>query len=414
MPRVRDRVPGAHFGALGEQPRGKHQRGCLAQVVGVRLEGQSKQGDRLPAQLAEVLLELPDHPPLLELVHLDHRVQELEVVARVGGELLEGDAVLREARAAPADSGPQEVRPEPVIEPDPLGDLDHVGAGRLADVGDLVDEADPRHQERVRCQLDHLGRCDIRAHDRRFERLVERGHGLAVGPGERADDHTVGPHEVLDGAALGQELRVRHVADVGQTARVERLAHLLTGPDGHGALHHQQRALFLLRKLFDHVPDGREVGVAGVGRRRPDADEHQRRRREVGRVEREGQSLPTALEQLGEPRLVEGDPAGLQRLYPLGDDVPDDHLVPEVGEASAGHDADPAGAEDPNCRLFHAPEVIESSGGGPARSPASSRSRARRAACSRPSSWRRRRAGRPCAGASRCSRGRSGGRPRAP
>ena len=162
---------------------------------------------------------------------------------------------------------------EPVVEPDALGDLDHVGAGRLADVGDLVDEADPRHQEGVRGELDHLRRGHVAAHDRRAERLVERGHRLAVGRCERADDHAVRPHEVLDGGSLGQELRIRDVADVCEPARVERLAHLLAGADGHGALHDQQRALVLLRELVDDVPDRGEVGVAGVGRRRPDTDE---------------------------------------------------------------------------------------------------------------------------------------------
>ena len=128
----------------------------------------------LPAERAEVPLELRDHAPLLQLVHLDHRRQELEVVARVRRELLQRERVLREARAAVADPGAQEVRAEPAVEPDALRDLDDVGAGRLADVRDLVDERDPRHQERVRGELDHLGRVDVAADDRRVERLVER------------------------------------------------------------------------------------------------------------------------------------------------------------------------------------------------------------------------------------------------
>ncbi len=42
-------------------------------------------------------LELADHPPLLELVDLDHRRQQLEVVARVRRQLLERQRVLGEA-----------------------------------------------------------------------------------------------------------------------------------------------------------------------------------------------------------------------------------------------------------------------------------------------------------------------------
>ena len=60
---------------------------------------------RLPTSVAEVLLELADDAPLLQLVDVDHRVQELEVIAGVAGELLQGDGVLGEAAPAPADAG---------------------------------------------------------------------------------------------------------------------------------------------------------------------------------------------------------------------------------------------------------------------------------------------------------------------
>ena len=67
----------------------------------------------LAAQRAEMPLQLPDHPALLQLVHLDHRGEQLEVVARVRGELLERQRVLGEAGAAVADARAQKVRPEP-------------------------------------------------------------------------------------------------------------------------------------------------------------------------------------------------------------------------------------------------------------------------------------------------------------
>src|SRR3954468_655538 len=71
------------------RPRTEHERRRLAHVVRVRLEGEAEQRDALAHERAEVLLELADHPPLLQLVDLDDRVEELEVVARVAGELLE-------------------------------------------------------------------------------------------------------------------------------------------------------------------------------------------------------------------------------------------------------------------------------------------------------------------------------------
>ena len=92
--RFRNRVPGAHGRPLGDETAGEHEARRFAHVVRVRLEGEPEQRDRRVPQGAEVLLELPNHPALLELVDLDHRVQELEVVAGVGGELLEGERVL--------------------------------------------------------------------------------------------------------------------------------------------------------------------------------------------------------------------------------------------------------------------------------------------------------------------------------
>ena len=70
---VGDGIPGAHVGSFGEQPRGEDDARRLTQVVGLRLEGEPEERDAASAQRAEVLLQLPDHPPLLQFVHLDHR-----------------------------------------------------------------------------------------------------------------------------------------------------------------------------------------------------------------------------------------------------------------------------------------------------------------------------------------------------
>ena len=94
-----DRVVGRDLRAVGLQPRGEHERGRLAHVVGVRLEGEPEQRDPLAHERAEVLLELGDHAPLLQLVDLDDRGEQLEVVAGVAGELLERGDVLGKAVA---------------------------------------------------------------------------------------------------------------------------------------------------------------------------------------------------------------------------------------------------------------------------------------------------------------------------
>src|SRR4029077_17444126 len=118
----------------------------------------------LADEAAQVLVQLADHAPLLQLVDLDHSGQQLEVIAGVARELLERVHVLGEARAPVADPGLQELRPDALVQAHPARDLDHVRAGLLADVGDLVDERDLRRQERVRGELDHLRAGDVGAH----------------------------------------------------------------------------------------------------------------------------------------------------------------------------------------------------------------------------------------------------------
>src|SRR5438128_2463148 len=68
----------------------------------------------------------------------------------------ENRLVTNEAASTETDSGTQIGRPDPLVEPHPLRDVLYVGAHELADVRDLVDEADPRPEERVRSELDHL------------------------------------------------------------------------------------------------------------------------------------------------------------------------------------------------------------------------------------------------------------------
>src|SRR5262249_56405511 len=117
--------------------------------------------DPLPAEPPEVLLELVDHSALLQLVDLDHGRQQLEVVARIRSELLQGVRVFGEAAPPIADACTQKMRPQPVVETYAFGDLLDIGAGDLTDVRNLVDETDARRQERVCGELDHLGRRHV-------------------------------------------------------------------------------------------------------------------------------------------------------------------------------------------------------------------------------------------------------------
>src|SRR5437867_295914 len=113
-----------------------------------------------------MLFELRNDAPLLQLVDLDDRGKQLEVITGVSGELLERRDILAEAAATPPDPRAEEVRPKAVVEPNALRDAFDVGPDELADVGDLVDETDPCREKRVRGELDHLRGGDIGLNDR--------------------------------------------------------------------------------------------------------------------------------------------------------------------------------------------------------------------------------------------------------
>src|SRR5439155_13331279 len=172
--------------------------------------------------------------------------------------------------------------------------------------------------------------------------------------GVRADHDAVGIHEVLQRAALGEELRIRHVPDVREAAALERGAHLLARPDRDRRLHDEDHAAVEGRELVDRRPDGGEVGVAGVGRRRPDADEQRVAGGELRRVEGEGEPFAVPLEQLGQAGLVDGHAAVAKRLDPLRQDVADHDLVAQLRERAARDQTHPAGTEDPDLRHISA------------------------------------------------------------
>ena len=232
-----------------------------------------------------------------------------------------------------------------IVEAHAARDLDDVGAGLLADVRDLVDERDLRRQERVGGELDHLRAGDVGAHERRLQRRVELDDRVARPAAVVADDDAVGVHEVLDRRALLEELRAGDVAEALLALLAEHALQRRAGAARHGRLHHQRAALGRRDRVDDRV-HRRQVGVAGVGRRRADGDEQQARVLErVGEVGREVQALAVARQQLLEARLVDRDLAAPQALDLRRVDVHAPHLAAELGEAGRGDEADVAGAD---------------------------------------------------------------------
>ncbi len=133
---------------------------------------------------------------------------------------------------------------------------------------------------------------------------------------------------------------------MAETALVEACTDLLAGTDRHGRLHHQDRPPLELGQLVDDGPDPGQVGVAGVRRWGVDAHEEKLAVGEVGDVERVGQSARIALEELRDVLFVKRHLAEPEGVDLLGDDVADDDVVTQVGEAGTRDEPDPAGAED--------------------------------------------------------------------
>jgi hypothetical protein len=119
-----------------------------------------------------------------------------------------GVHVLGKAGAAVAQPGLEERAADAAVHSHALHHLGDVGARRLADVGDRVDEGDLGGEERVGRVFDDLRRGQVGDDHGPLEGGVELDQfhgGLLVG---RPDHDAIGPQGVLDGRALTEELGV--------------------------------------------------------------------------------------------------------------------------------------------------------------------------------------------------------------
>jgi hypothetical protein len=136
----------------------------------------------------------------------------------------------------------KEARADAGVEADAAGDVVHVGADLLAQVGDLVDETNLGREEGVGGVLGQLGGAALHDQQRRLVaqqravNLVQHGLGvLVVDP----DHHPVGPLEVLDRRAFAQELGIRGDREGEIGARLaDNPFDLVAGADRHGRLGH--------------------------------------------------------------------------------------------------------------------------------------------------------------------------------
>ena len=157
-----------------------------------------------------------------------------------------------------------------------------------------------------------------------------------------------GCRKSLHRRALLEELGAGHVAQTVLALLAEDALDRRAGAARHRRLHHQRMPVGGGNRIDDGV-HRRQVGVAGVGRRRADGDEQQPRVLErLGEVGREVQSLAIAREQLLEARLVDRHLAAAQPLDLRGVDVDAPHLAAELGKAGGGDQTDVAGADHPD------------------------------------------------------------------
>ena len=296
--------------------------------------------------------------PLLRRVGLDGRLNDAQGAPPPAGDVGQGLGVLGETGTAVAGAGMQKFGSDaPVLAHGSRHRLD-VGAHRLAEVGDLVDEGNFNRQEGIGRVFDHLGGLEVGLDEGRLveiEHAVDGAHRLARSVRFDAQHHSVRMHEVVDCRSLPEELGVRYDIEIlSEPARSQ----LLTDPspdkrtraDGHCALVHH-------RAIAVHgPPDGpggfldiAQVGGTIVGRGRSHGDEdHFRSFDRPEGVAREGEPLGRHVpgDHVGEARLEDGDLAGFEGFDFLFVDVDAGDGVAEVGEAGARDEAYIAGSND--------------------------------------------------------------------
>ena len=190
----------------------QRNRGCLPHVVRSRLEGKSPNGKRHRLQFsAEELQDLGQQESFLRFVHLLGGSHDREIDTLFLGGMEQGPYVFGKTGSPVTHAGKEKGMPDPAVRSDRFANLRHVRPDRLAKARDFVHEADTARQHGVGGVLRNLGAGGVHHQDRvtgPHERTVQLGHQLADLCVVGTDDYTIGTHEVLDGSALLQELRV--------------------------------------------------------------------------------------------------------------------------------------------------------------------------------------------------------------
>jgi hypothetical protein len=269
----------------------------FADIVGAAFEGQAEDADFLATEGPQSGADFLEEAAFLFLVDLLDFLEEREVDAELVGDVAECGDVFRETGAAVAYACAQELGTDAAIHAHAAGHFFNVGADRLADVGDDVDEGNFGGEKRVRCVLDDLGRFGRGEQDGRCvafavrsgdsigrlvifagrEGLVNGLQQIAGAIGVGSDDDAVGVEEVDDGGAFAEELGIGgHVEQfAGDAVSFDDAADPLVGVNGDRAFFNDD--FVLIDGAGDFAGDRIDVGevcAAGTALRRSYGDEN--------------------------------------------------------------------------------------------------------------------------------------------
>ena len=244
----------------------------------------------------------------------------------------------------------QEFRSDTPVEPDPAGDVLHVGAHFLAEIGDFVDEGDLGREEGVGRVLDHLRGLQRGQNDRGLQQVKRPVDGLQNPGGTLAldpDHDPIGAHEVADRRTFAKELGVG-----GDVERLRRAMlrnepfDLAAGADRDGRLHDDDLVAVvhapgdLLGGLANAAKIGLAVAVTAGG---SDGDEYGLRARH-GFFGLGGEGKPAGADirsdQGFQAGLVDRNLAAPQHVDLRRVLVDADHVDAELRKAGAGHKTD--------------------------------------------------------------------------
>ena len=207
----RDGVVSADGGAAVEQAADERDRGCLAHVVCMRFEGEPH--DRR-LYLFHVLAEAFAHHDLklllLLAVHLADGGGHRHVQSLPLADIAERLDVLRKAGASVAAARVEEVFADTAVRGHSLFDGEDVGPHLVAELRDLVHEADTRREHGVRRVFSDLGGGRVHKYYLFFayKGAVKLAHHRARFVGGGADHDAVRVQAVFDRHALFEKFGV--------------------------------------------------------------------------------------------------------------------------------------------------------------------------------------------------------------